>query len=512
MNLEESDKFLEKQRKTEQKKKVVMLSIVLCAILVALLIIMIIYLQYQDSLKLKMYIDGTQVNISSDLLYQENNTTYINVKTISEMFGYTYTKGEYKKYNENEESCYISNGLELVAMTAEKDSLIKYIEVSEGANLLTAEGPYGTNIQVKSENGTASTYNLQEPVKLINNQLYMPFDLLTDVFNVLVNTSEQNRIRIYTLPSLFQNAIQVAGNLGYTNVSGTYENIRSIVYGLIVVGKNDDYGVIDANNGEEILSIKYNDVEFIQNVKEFFVHGEDTVGLVDKTGKTIIKPTEYDDISILDELEQLYLVKKDGKYGVLNRKGEVVIHVDYDRIGLKKIEDFKMEDMRNSYLLFDKCIVVELDSEYGVFSIEGEELLKTVYEQLGYLTTSTDVGGEESVLLLPPSTGIKGIVLKFNGLYGIYDLNKKSIIIPCLCTRIYSITKMGETKYYMEFDGQQIELDEYLTSYNLKSEKINSSNNITDDVIENTNSLDVLEENVPDEQIENDSEIIVENE
>lgn len=470
MNLEESDKFIEKQRQIEQKKKIVMISIILCAILIALLIILIIYIQYQDSLKLKMYIDGTQVNINNNLFYQENDTTYVNVKTFSQMLGYTYTKGDYTELNEDINSCYIKNGVEVVAMSVDSNIFTKYIVIDSTTKILSEDGPYGMEISVKSENGKANTFVIQKPMKLVDNQMYMPFELLTDVFNVSVNTNEQNRIRIYTLPVLFKNAVKTAGTLGYTTVSGIYENIRAIPYGLLIVGNNDVFGAINMTNGETILSIKYENLEFLQNVQEFFIKGKDTIGLLDREGNTIIKPSEYDEMTILDEIEQLYLVKKDGKYGVLNRKGEILIHADYDYIGLRRIEEFKIENMRNPYLLHDKCIVVELDSLYGVFSIEGEELLKPVYEELGYRTRTTDVSGEDSVLLLPASTGIKGIVIKFNDLYGIYDVNKKAIIIPCACSRIYSITKAATTTYYMEFGEEQIELVNYLESYGLKSE------------------------------------------
>lgn len=503
MNLEESDKFVEKQRQTEQKKKVVLASIVVCVILMVLLFIMIWYLQYQDSLKLKMFIDKTQVPISKNVLYQENNTTYINVKYMADIMGYTYTKGEYQKYNEDVNSCYIRNDLEVVAMTVGQNIFTKYIDVNENSNILTEEGVFGVGIQVESQNGESNIYNLKTPMKLIDGQIYMPFDVLTDVFNVRVDTSEQNRIRITTLPTLFKNAVAIAAKAQYTTVSGIYENIRAIPYGLIVVGKNNEYGVIDEKTKQEILSVKYENIEFIQNVQEFFIGAADTVGLIDKEGNTIIKPKEYDEISILDEVEQLYLVKNDGKYGVLNRKGEVIIHVDYDRIGLRKIEDFKIENMRNPYLLHDKCIVVELGSAYGLYSIDGEELLKTVYEELGYRTTSTDISGEESVLILPPSTGIKGIVLKFNELYGIYDINKKSIIIPCACNRIYSITKAGVTKYYMEFGEEQIELDNYLTSYNLKSENTHTIS---------SNEMNGVGDETVEEQTSDDTEVVVENE
>lgn len=511
MNLEESDKFVERQRQTEQKKKVVLVSIVLCAVLVALLIILIIYIQYQDSLELKLFIDGEQKPISGNLFTAQDNVNYVNVKQFSEMLGYTYTKGEYQKYNENEESCYINNDLEVVAMTADSPTMTKYIEVKPDTQVTKPEGPYGMEIQVKSENGKFNTFNLDEKVKFINGELYLPFSLVTDVYNVAVNTTEQNRIRIYTLPVLFQNAVKTAGSLGYGTISGIYENIRAIPYNLIVVGNSGLFGVIDlAQNNKEILSVKYENLEFIQNSQEFFMSADSTVGLLDRDGKTIIKPMEYDEISILDEVKQLYLVKKDGKYGVLNRKGDVVVHVDYDRIGLKNVNDFgnNVENVRNTNLLFDECIIVGANSKYGLFDMNGKELLKTNYETFGYTTTSTDTSGEASVLVIPEELGIKGIVVCYDGLYGIYDVNVKNLIIPCACSRIYSITRTGTTTYYMEFNGEQMELNNYLVTYNLKSiGKTNTvvqtnTDTVTEDETTNTDE-ETVEENVEETVEEN---------
>lgn len=460
MNLEESDKFVERQRKTEQKKKIVLISIVLCAILTALLIVMIIYIQYQDSLKLKMYIDGNEIVITENLFRQENDVTYVRVKSFSDLLGYTYTKGEYKKYNEDENSCYIKNNLEVVAMTAEKNTLVKYINIVEGAPELTAEGPYKMDMRVESQNGESNAFVLKNPVKVIDNELYLPFEYLTDVYNVMVDTSTSNRIQIYTLPTLFQRAMTIASKLGYSTISGVYENIRAIPYGLVVVGDNGIFGVIDLA-GHQILSIKYENLEFVQNAQEFFIRAENTVGLLDKTGKTIIKPTAYDDISILDEIEQLYLVEKDNKYGVLNRDGEIVIHVDYDRIGLKNIEDFELDNLRNKNLLFDKCIVVELDYTYGLYDITGKELLKSVYEEFGYLS---EISGEDSLLLIPEELGISGLVIKFNGLYGVYDTKTEQVVLPAVYSKIYSITKAGQTNYYAQFGEEQFNLKDILQS------------------------------------------------
>lgn len=491
MNLEESNKFVENQRQTEQKKKVVLISIVLCAILIALLLIMIIYIQYQDSLKLKMYVDGTQVPIGNDLFKQDGGTNYVNIKAISETLGYTYTKGEYKKYNEDAKSCYVKNNLEIVAMTADKQTMVKYIEVVDGATELSKEGPYGMEMRVESQNGESNTFVLDKTVKLIGDQLYLPFDKLTDVFNVLVDTKTENRIKIYTLPTLFQNAMKIAASLEYSTISGVYENIRALPYGLIVVGDNGIFGVID-NAGKEILSVKYENLEFLQNSKEFFMSAENTVGLLDKDGNTIIKPTDYDDISILDEIEQLYLVKKDNKYGVLNRKGEVVLHVDYDEIGLKNINDFEVADNDNRNLLFGKCIVVELDDAYGLYDIKGRELLKPVYEGFGCKTTDT---GEESVLVVPKSVGVEGLVINFNGLYALYDIEKETIVLPAVYTKIYSVTRAGETNYYAEFGDEQLSLKDVLKS--LQTSTTSSNDNDS----ENTNEPEETTEDTEPETV-----------
>jgi len=107
MNLEESDLFIERQKKNNAKKRMIMATIVFLAIIVILLIIMIIIISYQDSLKLKMYIDGRIVTITPTLFIQEGEATYINIKEFSEMVRYDYQKGEYKKYTEDIASCYL---------------------------------------------------------------------------------------------------------------------------------------------------------------------------------------------------------------------------------------------------------------------------------------------------------------------------------------------------------------------------------------------------------------------
>ena len=125
MNLEDSDKFAEAQRLQAKKRRIVMISIFLCLVLVVLLVVLIMYIKHEDALQLKLYIDEEQKVIPSDLFISKNDTTYVDIRQITEMLGYTYTKGEYQKFNENEDSCYVSNDLEATAMTANEKTFTK---------------------------------------------------------------------------------------------------------------------------------------------------------------------------------------------------------------------------------------------------------------------------------------------------------------------------------------------------------------------------------------------------
>jgi hypothetical protein len=494
MNLEDSDKFMQENEDRNRKKRFLLILIIICAILIAFLFVIILYVKYKDEHTLKMYVDGTQVSISSDLFVSVNDTTYVNIRQIAKTMGLTYTRGSYGEYTEDNDTCYLTGNHEVINFELGSTTFTKYILNSDDISDDVAteeEKIYGAALTVKSENNAKEVFTMDEEIEQIDGNLYMPFSILPDVFNIQINTSEANRIRIYTMQSLYKNAARLAAKLSYTTITGTYENLRALADGFIVVGNsNGKFGVIDTT-GTEVISIKYDEVEFIQNVKEFFVYADKNVGLLSSDGTTIIKPTEYDTISVFDADKQLYEVTKNGKYGILNRAGEVIIHAEYDQIGLQNNSSYSTssddvyDTLDNKMILFDKCIPVKQNAKYGLFDIEGNEVAKTVYDSIGYFvedkdtssssssssssSNSTTIVGETSVITIPETVGIKGIVLNQNGLYGIYDAEAERLIIPIVCTKIYSITKAGVTTYYMEFNGTQFEVSSYLKQEGLVS-------------------------------------------
>lgn len=517
MNLEESDLYKERLEKNTRHRRSVMLSIVLCAVLVVFLFALIMILKYQDSITEKLFVDETQVklpenfykSISVEKDGKETNVIYVNLRDMASLLGYTYTKGEYNKFNEDEDSCYLQNDFEIVSMSANSEKYKKFVEVNGTPTLAEIE------VTMKNENGYTETFTLNNPVKFIDNQLYASIEDVSEMLNVQIDW-QQYRFRFYSLPYMINYAKTILGKAGITEMSGYYENLKSVVYGYVIVGNGSEdkegklYGVVDFS-GKELISIKYDDIKFVQNVKEFYVTvSNGTMGILDQNGSTVIAPSEYQDISLLDDENQLYLVEKDGEYGVVNRLGKKIIHPENDEIGFDASK-FDLEEIENTSLLCGKCIPAKKDNKYGLYNIDGDLVLGLVYTGLGYESTaaSTTSGNEESVLLIPPSVGINGIVINQNDLYGIFDVTTETILLPCSFSKIYAITKSGKITYYLEFGGEQINLADYLKENNLNN--VDENGNLLESQSENTKDNNEEQINQEENMDNNENEINNEN-
>ena len=228
MNLEESDAFVKENERTERKRRTVLASIVVCVILAALLFILIVIITIQDNKTLKVFLNDKQYKFSSTFFQTIDNETYVNLEQLSILFGYTFQKGEYKKYNEDPNSCYISNGIETVAITAGTDHFIKYINNISESKLLMGE----QEITVRNEAGYSETFSLDNNIQLLNESIYVPFEKLPEIFNTYIDMSKENRIRLYTLENRFLAMMQKLSksNTKYTQLSGEYEIIKALVY------------------------------------------------------------------------------------------------------------------------------------------------------------------------------------------------------------------------------------------------------------------------------------------
>lgn len=476
MNLEESDSFRDEIEKTSKKKKLIVILIVLCAILVVLLMGLIISIQHQDAITEKFFLDGVQISKPGNVYIDVEGVTYVDVEAFKDLLKtsksstmkYDYQKGHYGLFDEDDESCLIDNGYETLAISAGNTYYHKYINKS------VPENPIIGNIEVsiKSEYGYSEKFNIENPIRYINDKIYVPLENIPEMFNLRLEWG-QYRKKIYTFETIIASAESEIQKMGTSQIiSGYYENLKSLIYGYAVLQDANEtyYGVYSLSDGSDRLSSKYKDITFVQSAQEFYITTDSgTMGLVSADGDVIIKASEgYEKISLLDDDNELYMVEKNNEYGVINRAGKTIIYTEYDGIGYD-VSDFTLETIENDKLLAGKCIPVEKNKKYGLYNTKGEQILNESYDGFGYISTSTTnkAGDEESILIIPESEGVNGIIVNRNDLYGIFDIDENVLFLPCSFTKIFAIRKSGEIIYYIEFDGEQYELREYLESLGL---------------------------------------------
>lgn len=132
------------------------------------------------------------------------------------------------------------------------------------------------------------------------------------------------------------------------------------------------------NKNEEILT-GYDQIEALVNADKndntwyeenvLRVKKNNQYGLIDLNGKELL-PTEYDQITVLNGLENSIIIKKGDKVGLVNDKGSIIIDAKYKEI--KNLGDTYKE----GYITID-------DSEkYGVVSATKMQILNNQYDEI----------------------------------------------------------------------------------------------------------------------------------
>ena len=129
---------------------------------------------------------------------------------------------------------------------------------------------------------------------------------------------------------------------------------------------------------KEILT-KYTQVEAIDNYDSqgntwyesniLRYKENDKYGLIDFSGKVILKP-EYDDIYSLKGIERSIIIEKDGKYGLVNNvTGEIIIEPQY----------LEISAVGTTY---DNGYIVKTEDGEGIISPDKKVILGTKYEKI----------------------------------------------------------------------------------------------------------------------------------
>lgn len=169
---------------------------------------------------------------------------------------------------------------------------------------------------------------------------------------------------------------------------------------VVRVEKNDLYGLIDLS-GKELLQCEYDKIEALEGVQNTFKITKDgKVGIADNKGNVLITPS-YAEITSLDkDKSQGFIVKNsDGKYGIVDTANKQVLETKYDTV--EKI-------YRNDYY------VVTENGKQEVVKKAGDKVLSGNYDKI------------EAILQNPEN----GIIYKQKEKYGIMNLSGDVVIKP----------------------------------------------------------------------------------
>lgn len=133
------------------------------------------------------------------------------------------------------------------------------------------------------------------------------------------------------------------------------------------------------NSKNEEIFTEYENVEAIQNIDEnnniwyednvLKVQKDGKIGLINLTGKVILEP-QYEEIIAVEGIKNSLKIQKDGKFGIASDEGKIIIEPQYSDItNLGK-------DDKSGY------IVKSDDGKFGIVDYSAKQVLEAKYDEI----------------------------------------------------------------------------------------------------------------------------------
>ncbi len=329
-------------------------------------------------------------------------------------------------------------------------------------------------------------YKIDKPIESSNNILYATASTIQTAFNTKITYDEKtNTISLYTLPYLNEYYKEAVKKYGYDGISEEFANGKTLTKDMLVVNKDNKYGVISTNNLETIIGNKYDKMIYLESTREFIVTSDGKCGILSTDGETKIG-LRYEDVGLIDGKLGLYYTKNNNLYGVVNSKGKMLTYNEFEDIGVDR-NTFSLGDMKSNYILYNNCIPLKKDGKWGMVDKLGTVILNFDYDSLGYIEEETDLyynttptpvqtgtANEININNVATIPSIEGIVFGINGKYGVVNAIG-NLIIPFKCDKIFSATNEGVDEYFLERSGMTVSLKKYLELNKINVEEIYQS-------------------------------------
>lgn len=459
----------EEQEKKTNGKRAIFIALIITAILAITVGILILILKQVENSKLKVIVDGKTKTVTEQFMIIDSEKIYLSINQIAKLVGYEYYNGEYKQYSEDKTKCYVECADELAMLELNSNIIYK-------------------NNSADKENFDA--YTVDKEVKNYNGELYATAQTVQTAFNTrIIFEDSSNSLYIETLKYLVEYYNAQVIKKGYIGLAEDFITQKALTKNLLVVKKDQKYGVLSAKDFSTVIGNKYDKITFLENTQEFIVTNDEKTGVLSANGNVKIG-LRYDEVGLIDGSEGLYYAKNDDLYGVLNKNGKVLVYVAYDTIGIDKTL-FPLENIKNNMFLYNNCIPLKRGTKWGIVDKNGNIILNFEYDSLGYIsenesTSNTDIS-INNVVVIPE---VEGIVIGKQSKYGVANSIGK-IIIPCEFDKIYSITNEGKDEFYLEKNGKTIKLTKYLEDNKINADTVNKTDiTVNDTTNQITNSVE----------------------
>jgi len=440
---------MELYEEVDNKKKsklpmIIGISLIVLIILIIVIIGTIIYLKQSV---MQITVNGQNKNEIEKLLYipeDDNTKLYIPIRAIAKYLNYNDFRGDYKIKSEDSTKCYVKNENEIAMFTKDSDTLVK----------TRGDSDY-------------EYVKLEEKVLEKDGELYTTPSGIEKAFNTLFeyNANKKN-INIYTmdyLNQMYASKLKIDGET--VKLSEEYSDQKAIFEGLIIVIKNNNYGVIDAESGNPILEFKYEDIKYLPATSDFLVKSNNKYGVIGKDTSIKVR-TVYDEIKIMDNQNGLYLVKQNNLYGVIDTKGKTIISPEYKQIGID-ISKFTQNGIENQYVLLNKIIPVKNNQDlWGMFDIKGQLVKDFIFTGIGCSSSNLSKIANAYPAVVIPSYQV--IIVEKDKHYNIITTSGEELIPTYVLETIYlkTNTETGENTFYMAYNNNEkvMSVEEWLAS------------------------------------------------
>lgn len=416
-------------------------------VLIILIIVIIGTIIYLKQSVMQITVNGQNKNEIEKLLYipeDDNTKLYIPIRAIAKYLNYNDFRGDYKIKSEDSTKCYVKNENEIAMFTKDSDTLVK----------TRGDSDY-------------EYVKLEEKVLEKDGELYTTPSGIEKAFNTLFeyNANKKN-INIYTmdyLNKMYASKLKIDGET--LKLSEEYSDQKAIFEGLIIVIKNNIYGVVDVESGNPILEFKYEDIKYLPATSDFLVKSNNKYGVIGKDTSIKVR-TVYDEIKIMDNQNELYLVKQNNLYGVIDTKGKTIISPEYKQIGID-ISKFTQNGIENQYVLLNKIIPVKNNQDlWGIFDIKGQLVKDFIFTGIGCSSSNLSKIANSYPAVVIPSYQV--IIVEKDKHYNIITTSGEELIPTYVLETIYlkTNTETGENTFYMAYNNNEkvMSVEEWLAS------------------------------------------------